>query len=48
MDILESLNNQGKTIVIVTHDPNIAVRTQRILYMKDGRMGDNVDEFEKM
>ncbi len=47
MDILEDLNKQGKTIVIVTHDPKIAARTQRVLYMEDGRIGDRVDEFDK-
>ena len=38
MNILEQLNAQGKTIVVITHDPKIAERTQRILYMEDGRM----------
>ena len=47
MNILEELNKQGKTIVIVTHDPGIAARTQRILFMEDGKIGENVDEFEK-
>ena len=47
MDILETLNKQGKTIVIVTHDSKIAARTGRILYMEDGRIGESADEFEK-
>lgn len=38
MNILEQLNKQGKTIVVITHDPKIAARTQRILYMEDGRI----------
>ncbi len=46
MDILEELNRQGKTIVIVTHDPKIAARAGRILYMEDGRLGENTDEFK--
>ncbi len=38
MNILEQLNKQGKTVVVITHDPKIAARTQRILYMEDGRI----------
>ena len=47
MNIFEDLNKQGKTIVIVTHDPKIAARTQRILYMEDGKIGENVHDFKK-
>ncbi|MDE6762050.1 MAG: ABC transporter ATP-binding protein [Lachnospiraceae bacterium] len=38
MNILEQLNKQGKTVVVITHDPKIAARTQKILYMEDGRI----------
>lgn len=41
MNILEELNKQGKTIVVITHDPKIAERAQRILYMEDGRIVSN-------
>lgn len=47
MNILEDLNKQGKTIVIVTHNPEIAARTQRVLHMEDGKIGEYADEFEK-
>lgn len=47
MNILEALNKQGKTIVIVTHDSEIAARTQRILYMEDGKIGECINESEK-
>ena len=37
MDIMDQLNEQsGHTFVLVTHDPNIASRTDRIIYMTDG------------
>ena len=36
MNILEDINNQGETIIIVTHDPNIAKRARRILRIQDG------------
>lgn len=36
MDILENINNKGETVIIVTHDPDIAQRTSRILKIHDG------------
>ncbi len=36
MDILENINNQGETVIVVTHDPNIAKRARRILSIEDG------------
>jgi putative ABC transport system ATP-binding protein len=36
MALLEDLNKQGKTIIMVTHEPDIAAHTQARLYMKDG------------
>jgi putative ABC transport system ATP-binding protein len=36
MDILEELNGGGKTIIVVTHDAEIAKSAGRIVKMKDG------------
>jgi len=36
MNILEDINKKGETVIIVTHDPNVAKRTQRILRIQDG------------
>ncbi|ACA39932.1 Bacitracin export ATP-binding protein [Lysinibacillus sphaericus C3-41] len=36
MDILASINQEGTTVMLVTHDPKIAARTERILFMSDG------------
>ncbi|WP_454083360.1 ABC transporter ATP-binding protein [Georgenia sp. Marseille-Q6866] len=38
MDILSELNAEGTTIMIVTHDAKVAARTNRVLYMVDGRI----------
>jgi putative ABC transport system ATP-binding protein len=38
MDILGGLNAEGTTIMLVTHDPRVAARTARVLYMVDGRI----------
>jgi putative ABC transport system ATP-binding protein len=36
LDILDGLQEQGKTLIIVTHDDNIARRASRIIHMYDG------------
>lgn len=36
MDIFQELNKEGKTIIIITHDKNIASKCERILNIKDG------------
>ena len=36
MKILEDINNKCETVIIVTHDPNIAKRARRILRIQDG------------
>jgi putative ABC transport system ATP-binding protein len=36
--VLERLNADGLTLVIVTHDPQVAARAHRLLRMRDGRL----------
>ena len=38
MEVLKEINEEGKTIIIVTHDPNIASRTKRCIQIVDGRI----------
>ncbi len=38
MDILEGLNRLGKTIIMVTHEQEIAQRSRRIILMRDGQI----------
>lgn len=40
MDILLGLSSQGKTVILVTHDENIAKRAGRIIRITDGRLTD--------
>jgi putative ABC transport system ATP-binding protein len=38
LELLHILHEQGRTIVMVTHDLNIAQHTERILMIRDGRL----------
>jgi len=38
MDILGELNAEGTTVMLVTHDAKVAARTDRVLYMVDGKI----------
>ncbi len=38
MDVFDQLNNSGKTIIIVTHDKDIAGRCKRVIELADGRV----------
>ncbi len=38
MDIFKDINESGTTIMLVTHDIKVASRTERVLFMIDGRI----------
>jgi ABC-type lipoprotein export system ATPase subunit len=38
MAILQKLNREGRTVLLITHDQNIAEHAQRILTLRDGRI----------
>lgn len=38
MVIFKSLHKEGKTIIIVTHDPKIAEETERVIKIEDGKI----------
>jgi len=37
---LERLNREGITLIIITHDPNVANRAKRVLDIKDGKISE--------
>ena len=47
MNLLVSLNNKGKTIVMVTHDPVIAAYTDRTIHLLDGKVSQIVKNGKK-
>jgi ABC-type lipoprotein export system ATPase subunit len=42
MSFLEKLHDQGKTIVMVTHDDRLAQYAERIAVLKDGEIVENI------
>ena len=38
MDLFERLNKEGQTVLIVTHDPEVAVRCKRNIRIEDGKI----------
>ncbi|MBR3685706.1 MAG: ABC transporter ATP-binding protein [Clostridia bacterium] len=38
MELFKELNREGKTIIMITHDPKIARQAQRIVHILDGRI----------
>jgi putative ABC transport system ATP-binding protein len=38
LEVFDRLHQTGRTIVMVTHDPKVAARTERCVRLKDGRV----------
>ena len=38
MDLIQQINDEGKTVLVVTHEPDIAEMTKRIVFLKDGQI----------
>jgi putative ABC transport system ATP-binding protein len=38
MGIFQQLNDDGKTVVLITHEPDIAQYAKRMVHMRDGRI----------
>ncbi len=42
LDLLQRLNNDGLTLLVVTHDPRVAHRADRIVVLVDGKVAERV------
>ncbi len=38
LTVLDELNRQGRTIVVITHDPEVATIARRTVHVRDGRL----------
>ena len=38
MSIFSEINAEGTTVLLVTHDSKVAAQTERILFMRDGKI----------
>jgi putative ABC transport system ATP-binding protein len=49
MDLLTHLNQQGMTVIVVTHEPDVAAYAHRTITFKDGRvLSDQANPARKM
>lgn len=42
LELLDGIHKRGTTIVLVTHDANVAVRADRVIYLADGNVRDEM------
>lgn len=42
MDIINEINATGTTIMVVTHDPKVAARADRVIFLSDGHIKDEI------
>jgi putative ABC transport system ATP-binding protein len=47
MGLFQELNRQGKTIIMVTHEPEVAAYTKRIVTLRDGQLVSDVQVEER-
>lgn len=46
MQLLEQIHSEGTTIIMVTHEPNLAKRAQRNIFVRDGRIASPEPELQ--
>ncbi len=46
LTLFKELNAQGRTIIVVTHDPKVAAHCQREFYLQDGRIAQDDAVFQ--
>lgn len=42
LGILDGINSRGVTVLLVTHDANVAVHADRVIYLQDGKIMDTL------
>lgn len=42
MDIINRINGEGRTVILVTHDAKVAARADRVIFLADGRICDEL------
>jgi len=47
MELLEDIHANGTTIVMVTHDPDLAERAERNIHLIDGRVSEHTIAYAK-
>lgn len=48
LNLFQELNRQGVTVIIVTHDPNVASKCRRILRMTDGKIFEERNDYKEL
>jgi putative ABC transport system ATP-binding protein len=43
LELFHEIHNDGRSIIMVTHDPDIAKHAERIVYLRDGQIADRVE-----
>ena len=43
LSIIDNINKKGTTVLIVTHDSNVAVHADKVIYLEDGRIMDTLN-----
>ena len=47
LDLLDEIHREGKTIVIITHEDEVAARAQRVITLRDGRIESDVSAYQR-
>ena len=42
MDIINEVNAEGTTVMLVTHDAKVAARAERVIFLSDGNITDEI------
>lgn len=43
MDAIDHINKKGTTVLLVTHDANVAVHADKVIYLEDGKVVDTLN-----